>query len=110
MRAKHLKTVLLASAMIGLGQWSSSALAQNAAANDLYKRGLAATCANCHGTNGVAEAGHVSLAGQNAEMLLKNLLDYKEGRRPATIMHQLAKGYSDAELKAIANYFAAKKN
>jgi sulfide dehydrogenase cytochrome subunit len=42
--------------------------------------------------------------------MLKNLLDFKEGRRPATLMHQLAKGYSDAELKAIATYFAAQKN
>jgi cytochrome c553 len=84
--------------------------AQSAAPSPLQVRSWAAGCANCHGTNGVAEAGHVSLAGQNAEMLLKNLLDYKEGRRPATLMHQLAKGYSDAELKAIANYFAAQKN
>ena len=73
-------------------------------------RSWAAGCANCHGTNGVAEPGHVSLAGQNADLMLKNLLDFKEGRRPATLMHQLAKGYSDAELKAIASYFAAQKN
>jgi cytochrome c553 len=36
-------------------------------------------------------------------------LDFKAGRKPATIMHQLAKGYSDAELAAISAYFAALK-
>jgi len=88
----------------------TSAFAQTAAPSALQIRSWAAGCANCHGTNGVAEPGHVSLAGQNADLMLKNLLDFKEGRRPATLMHQLAKGYSDAELKAIATYFAAQKN
>jgi cytochrome c553 len=37
------------------------------------------------------------------------MLDFKSGRRPATLMHQLAKGYSDAEITAIAGYFAAQK-
>ncbi len=88
----------------------TSAFAQTSAPSALQIRSWAAGCANCHGTNGVAEPGHVSLAGQNADLMLKNLLDFKEGRRPATLMHQLAKGYSDAELKAIATYFAAQKN
>jgi cytochrome c553 len=97
-----------------LGCLSASLLGTNAtaqtAASPLQVRSWAAGCSNCHGTQGVAEAGHVSLAGQNADLLLKSLLDFKEGRRPATLMHQLAKGYSDAELKAIATYFAAQKN
>ena len=84
--------------------------AQAQAPDPLQVRSWAAGCANCHGTNGIAEPGHVSLAGQNADLMLKNLLDFKEGRRPATLMHQLAKGYTDAELKAIATYFAAQKN
>ena len=88
----------------------TSAFAQTAAPSALQVRSWAAGCANCHGTNGIAEPGHVSLAGQNADLMLKNLLNFKEGRRPATLMHQLAKGYTDAELKAIATYFAAQKN
>jgi cytochrome c553 len=35
--------------------------------------------------------------------------DFKAGRKPATIMHQLAKGYSDDQIQAIAAYFAAQK-
>ena len=31
------------------------------------------------------------------------------GRKPATIMHQLAKGYSDEQIRLLANYFATQK-
>jgi sulfide dehydrogenase cytochrome subunit len=36
-------------------------------------------------------------------------MDFKAGKRPATIMHQLAKGYTDEQLADIAGYFAAQK-
>jgi cytochrome c553 len=35
---------------------------------------------------------------------------YKSGALPATLMHQIAKGYSDEQIQAIAAYFAAQKN
>ncbi|MDT7928067.1 c-type cytochrome [Tepidimonas sp.] len=69
----------------------------------------AAACANCHGTNGHAEPGMVALAGMDADAMTKSLLDFKAGRRPATLMHQISKGYTDDELRAIAAYFAAQK-
>jgi sulfide dehydrogenase cytochrome subunit len=69
----------------------------------------AAACANCHGTNGHAEPGMAVLAGKNANDMLQSLLDFKSGRKPATIMHQISKGYTDDELRAIAAYFAAQK-
>jgi cytochrome c553 len=37
------------------------------------------------------------------------MLDYKNGRKPATLMHQIAKGYSDEQIQQIAAYFAALK-
>jgi cytochrome c553 len=72
-------------------------------------RDLAATCANCHGTGGVSAGGNESLAGKRKEDLLKALQDFKSGAKPATIMHQLAKGFSDSQLEAIAAWFAAQK-
>ncbi len=86
---------------------SSHSFAQ--VADPLQVRSWAAGCANCHGTNGVAQPGMESLAGANKDELLKKMLDFKSGRKPATIMHQLAKGYSDEQLAAIAGYFAAQK-
>ena len=72
-------------------------------------RSWAAACSNCHGTQGRALEGIEKIAGVNRDKLLKKLLDYKNGREPATIMHQLAKGYSDEQLAAIAAWFAAQK-
>ena len=86
------------------------ASAQTASTPDpLTVRSWAAGCANCHGTNGRAEPGNESLAGANKDDMVKKMLDFKAGRKPATIMHQLAKGYSDAQIVAIAGYFAAQK-
>jgi cytochrome c553 len=49
------------------------------------------------------------LAGKPKEELVQKLQDFKAGRKPATIMHQLAKGYTDAQIEAMAAYFAAQK-
>ena len=88
---------------------AGSASAQNAAA--LHARALAATCVNCHGTQGVAVANAAvpGLAGMPASYMIEQLKAFKAGTRPATVMHQLAKGYSDAQIEAIAAYFAAQK-
>lgn len=72
-------------------------------------RNLAANCANCHGTNGVSTGGIPSLAGQPQQALLTALREFRSGTRPATIMHQLAKGYSDEQLEALAAFFATQK-
>ena len=72
-------------------------------------RSLAATCANCHGTNGMSVQGMPNLAGQQRAYLVQQMQDFRTGKRPATIMHQLAKGYTDEQIEALAAYFAAQK-
>ena len=76
----------------------------------LQVRSMAAACAGCHGTEGVAQTGNASLAGVSQETLLTQLMDFKTGQRPATLMHQITKGYSDAQLGALAAYFSALKS
>jgi cytochrome c553 len=78
-------------------------------ADALQVRSMAAACAGCHGTQGVAQQGMETLAGQKKEDLLKKMLDFKSGKKPATLMHQLSKGYSDEQLDQLADYFAALK-
>ncbi len=83
-----------------------------AAANltPLGVRALAANCAACHGTNGNSAGGAVpGLAGANKDYFVAQMKAFKEGKREATVMHQIAKGYSDAEIAAIADFFAAQK-
>lgn len=90
---------------LALGALAGLASAQDA----LQVRSWAASCANCHGTNGVAQPGMETLAGMRREDLITKMMDFKNGRKPATVMHQLSKGYSDEQIAAIAGYFAAQK-
>ncbi|MBI4189926.1 MAG: cytochrome c [Betaproteobacteria bacterium] len=97
---------LCAALVIVFGALTSSAYAQDPNA----ARSLAATCFTCHGTDGISVGGvPPSLAGQDKKYLLQQMKDFKAGKRPATIMHQQAKGYSDEQLEQIAGYFAAVK-
>ncbi len=73
-------------------------------------RALTANCAACHGTNGNSVGGAITgLAGMDREYLISQMKLFKEGKRIATLMHQISKGYSDAEVAAMATYFAAQK-
>lgn len=87
----------------------AGAFAQNA--NSLNQRSLAATCANCHGTEGRTVEGSAvpPLAGIPKEYMIQQMKSFKDGTRQATVMHQLAKGYSDQQIESIANYFSALK-
>lgn len=78
-------------------------------ANPVHSASWAATCANCHGTQGHATDAMVPLAGYPAAQLFAALKEFQAGKRSATIMHQLSKGYSDEQLHAIAAYFEAQK-
>ena len=73
-------------------------------------RSLAANCAACHGTNGKSVGGAIpGLAGLNKEYFINQVKAFREGKREATIMHQISKGYSDAEMAALADYFGAQQ-
>ena len=101
----------IAIAAFGIAGLVGAAHAQGPAPDPNLARNLAATCANCHGTNGkaVAGSGMGSLAGENKANMLQKLTDFRNGDRPSTIMQQIAKGYSEAQLTLIADYFAAQK-
>lgn len=79
------------------------------AADPHLARNLAATCTNCHGTDGRSKGGIDSLAGVPKENILEKMRDFKSGDKPATIMHQLSKGYTQEQLEMIAAWFAAQK-
>ena len=85
---------------------SPAAFAQDALT--LRTRSLAATCAQCHGTDGRAPVGSAvpTLAGMPAAYLAEQMKAFKNGERPGTVMPQLAKGFSDAQIGQLARYFA----
>lgn len=77
----------------------------------MHQRALAATCSHCHGTDGRAVEGEAfaRLAGRPADELLAQLLAFRNGQRPATVMQQIAKGYTPEQLESIARFFATVK-
>ena len=100
---------LLHAPAIALALLSSAAVAQAQDEKTLNLRSLAATCANCHGTGGKALANSAvpGLAGIPAIYMMEQMKAFKSGGRTATVMHQLAKGYSDAQIEQLAAFFAA---
>jgi cytochrome subunit of sulfide dehydrogenase len=84
--------------------------AMPAAAQDTAGRNLAAPCAICHGTEGRPVVSDVvPLAGLPREYIVRQMQDFRDGKRPATVMHQIAKGYSDPQINALAAWYAAQK-
>ena len=88
-----------------------AALPLSAAAQDTSGRNLAAACAICHGTQGkpAPNAPVIPLAGLPADHIASQMRAFRDGKRPATVMHQIAKGYSDAQINAMAAWYAAQK-
>jgi cytochrome subunit of sulfide dehydrogenase len=82
-----------------------------ASAQDTSGRNLAAGCAICHGTEGRVGAGSTlgPLAGLPKDHIVTQMKAFRDGKRSATVMHQIAKGYSDAQIDQLAAWFAAQK-
>jgi cytochrome c553 len=73
-------------------------------------RNLAAPCAICHGAEGHSVTKDViPLAGLPASHIASQMRAFRDGTRPATVMHQIAKGYNDPQIDQLAAYFAAQK-
>jgi cytochrome subunit of sulfide dehydrogenase len=96
-------------ALAALGWASGPASAQDT--QRLRTRALAATCAACHGTDGHSVEGLAlaRLAGMPQDYILNQLMAFRNGQRPATVMHQITRGYSQEQLETVAAYFAAQK-
>lgn len=74
-----------------------------------YGRNLTASCANCHGTDGKSVDGMPILSGLDKNYIIQQMNNFKNGSRPATVMHRFAKGYSDEQIQAIAEYLSTQK-
>jgi cytochrome c553 len=69
-------------------------------------RYVAANCANCHGTLGRSSGAMPSLAGLQKPYFVEQMRLFREGKRSATVMHQIAKGYTEEQIEALAEFFA----
>lgn len=98
---------LRCAAVVALFGATTLASAADVAPYSNLGRDIAANCASCHGTDGRSRDAIPSLAGENAAVIVKRMKEFRDGRRAATVMQQLAKGYTDAQIEAAAAYFAA---
>lgn len=101
-------SLAVAAAAVAAGV-ASAALAQSGPRmprDQSAARSLAANCAACHGTNGRASGGGLKLAGLDAAYFSSQMAAFKSGQRPSTVMQQLAKGYSEADIAMLADWFA----
>ena len=70
---------------------------------------MARNCFGCHGPNGRSPGAIPALNGKNADFIVKSFKDFRSGERPSTVMGRHAKGYTDAEVLALAKYISGLK-
>lgn len=70
---------------------------------------IAFACAGCHGVKDLGKGAVPVLKGQDAAYLEKAMLEFKAGTKTGTIMPRIAKGFTDTELKAVAEYYGSLK-
>ena len=85
-----------------VGVCPDAARAQNA-----DPRLLALSCAGCHGPDGRSPGTIPSINGRSQAAIAEALRGFRADRRPSTVMGRIAKGYSDAEIDAVAREIAA---
>jgi sulfide dehydrogenase cytochrome subunit len=117
-------SLLVALAGSGVATWVIQALAQTAtpkytatlsantgpvAGNGMVPAStMAHSCAACHGTHGqLGDEYFMPLAGIPVRQFVSTMADFRDGRRPSTLMGHVARGFSDAELQAMGEFFAS---
>lgn len=101
---------LLLHAIVVLSALSASAAGVVRAEAIQLDRGtmLSNSCAACHGTDGNSPGSIPSIGGKSAEFIETALLEFKAGKRTATVMNRHASGYTEEEIRLIAAFFAAR--
>lgn len=83
-----------------------------AAEDSVHIRTLAASCAVCHGGLGnpveaAATQKSLQLAGMARDKFVERLANFKSGKTTSTVMHHHAKGLTEVEINALADFFSA---
>lgn len=67
---------------------------------------LAHTCVTCHGPEGRSQGAIPSLTTLSSADIMTALQAFRAETRPSTVMQRIARGLDDADITAVAMYFA----
>ena len=70
----------------------------------------ASSCSGCHPASTSVDTPAGRLIGRNPADIVGAVLAFRSGQRPATVMDRISKGFTDDEIKAIADWYGAQKN
>lgn len=70
----------------------------------------ATSCTGCHPATQSVATPVPPLRGREAAQIVAAMTEFRTGKRPATVMDRIAKGFTDDETKAIAAWLAAQKD
>jgi cytochrome c553 len=70
----------------------------------------ASSCSGCHPASKAVDTPVARLVGRNPSDIVAAMQAYRSGQRPSTVMDRIAKGFTDEETKAIADWYGAQKD
>jgi len=70
----------------------------------------ASSCSGCHPASQSVDTPVKRLVGRKPEDIVAAVKAFRSGEKPATIMDRIAKGFTDDEIKAIADWYGAQKD
>jgi cytochrome subunit of sulfide dehydrogenase len=69
----------------------------------------ASQCTGCHAAGAKVDTAVPRLAGRSAADIIAQMQAFKTGQKQATVMDRIAKGFTDDEIRAIAEWYAQQK-
>jgi sulfide dehydrogenase cytochrome subunit len=88
-----------------LGAVTLLSLPVASSADNTNPMALGNPCAGCHGTDGKSKGAMPTIEGKSVDFIAKSLKEFRDGKKPSTVMQRIAKGYSDAQIDALAKLY-----
>jgi cytochrome c553 len=98
----------LLAAVAAAAGWAGAAISAGPDRADLPPPG-ASSCSGCHAVSAAVDTAVPRLTGRAAADIAAQMQAFKSGQRPSTVMDRIAKGLTDAEVEAIAAWYAQQK-
>lgn len=98
--------------VLGAGLISGCGKSEQKSGGEPHPRGqlLSLSCTSCHGPDGKSVGMMPKIYGKDAAYIQEQLLKYQKGEGNPTVMDRIAKGYTEEEIKLIAEYFGSLKD